>query len=142
MNDNDQEARAVLRQLAQQEQLAKTSGNAQNNSISQTQSAFGTIVWLLISQVVGLLSLLAWPFMLTASAYASDSSSSAAQLMLYVTLCYPVVAIGTAVAAWILLARKSRRAALIVTSVPLLFILPVVGIIVYALVVYRYRFGG
>ncbi len=105
---------------------------SQNSSISPARHPWGVIAWLLISQVIGLLSLVPWLVLAGLSLMAFDSGvSTEAELFVGAVWCYPVLPIGAAIVAWILFALKKGRAALVITSLPLLLAVPLVGYIVY-----------
>lgn len=99
---------------------------------------WGAIVWLIISQLIGLLSLLPWFVIAGLSLMAFDSGGTAqAWAFAGAIWCYPVLPIGSAIVAWILFAVKKKRAALIVTSLPLLVAVPLV---IYLVVVWLSNF--
>ena len=66
------------------------------------------MVWLLISQAVCLLSLVPWLVMAGLSFMAFDSGvSTGAEVFVAAVLSYPLLPIGTTIAAWILFARRN-----------------------------------
>ena len=58
--------------------------------------------------------------------------STGAALFVGAVWCYPVVPFGAAIIAWVLLARGRDRAALLVTSLPLILAVPLIGYFGYA----------
>jgi|GEM_PF-2054255 len=91
-----------------------------------------TVVWLLLSQVIGLLPLLLWLVAAPFSLMAFDSGvSTDATLFVAAIWCYPVLPIGAVLGAWTLFAFKKDKAALFVTSLPLLVAVPLFGFIAY-----------
>ena len=84
----------------------------------------GSFIWLLISTFLGLLSLLPWTILLATSFMAFDSGESPqAYAFVGAVLSYPLLPVGCGILAWLLFAFKKRRAAVIVTSLPLLAVL-------------------
>jgi hypothetical protein len=90
------------------------------------------VAWLVISQVVGLLSLVPWLAVAGISIMAFDSGySTGAELFVGAVWCYPLLPIIAAIVAWVLHARKRDRAALVVTSLPLLVAVPLIAYLAY-----------
>jgi hypothetical protein len=89
---------------------------------------WGGLGWLVVSQGMTLLSFLPWLVLAGLAVMAFDSGvSTEAVLFVGAIWSYPLLALGAAVAAWILFALKKGKAALVVTSLPLVVAVPLVG---------------
>ncbi|MCE1254789.1 MAG: hypothetical protein LWX83_14735 [Anaerolineae bacterium] len=89
----------------------------------------GIIIWLIVSQGMSLLSLLPWLVIAGLSVMAFDSGvSTEAVLFVGFIWSYPFFVIGLAIAAWVLFVYKKIKAALIVTSLPLI---PALALLIY-----------
>ena len=109
-----------------------------DNTNTTPKRSWGAIVWLIISQLIGLLSLLPWLVIAGLSVMAFDSGETAqAWAFVGAIWSYPVLPIGSAIVSWILYAMQKKRAALIVTSLPLLLAVPLV---IYLAVVWLSNF--
>ena len=96
------------------------------------QQRWRTVIWLLVLQVIGCLPLIPWVVAAPLSFMAFDSGvSNEATLFVGAVWCYPALPLGAALLAWILFALKKDRAALVVTSLPLLIVLPILAFIAY-----------
>ena len=83
------------------------------------------LIWLIVSQILALLSLSPWFLLAQMSTMLFDlGSSTAAVLIAGAIWGYPLLPLGCAVLAWVLYARQKRLPALIVTSLPLLVACP------------------
>jgi hypothetical protein len=86
-----------------------------------------TITWLIITQVLAILSLFPWLIMAGLSLLAFDSGyGPSAMLFVAVIWLYPFLPIGCAIRAWWLYRHGKLRGALITTSIPLVVMLPLV----------------
>lgn len=82
------------------------------------------LIWLIISQLLALVSLLFWLLMAGLSVMAFDSGvSPAAWTIVLVVWSYPIWPIGFAIASWIAYAHKKDRRAGILTTLTFLPIL-------------------
>ncbi len=109
-----------------------------NTTDTTPKRSGGAIVWLIISQLIGLVSLLPWLVIAGLSLMAFDSGETAQALAFVGAIwCYPVLPVGSAIVSWTLYARQKQRAALVVTSLPLLVALPLV---IYLAVVWLSNF--
>ena len=103
--------------------------NSKENSNLPPRFPIGGVIWLVISQLVSLLSLIPWLVIAGLSVMAFDSGvSTEAVLFVGGIWSYPVIVIGLAITAWILFAFKKIKAALVVTSLP---VVPALGLLVY-----------
>ncbi len=85
----------------------------------------GLLVWLVLTQLAGLLSLIPWSMMAGMSLMAFDSGDQAAAMKAVAWVwSYPILPLASAVAAWIFYANRRYRIALLVTSLPLLLAVP------------------
>lgn len=99
---------------------------------TNTASRWPKVVWLLVSQVIGLFPLIPWLIVAPFSLMAFDGgASNEAMTWVGVIWCYPVLPVGASLIAWVLFVFKKDRAALIVTSLPLLVAVPLLGFIGY-----------
>ena len=104
----------------------------ESGSASLTLHHQRVVAWLVISQVVGLLSLVPWLAVAGLSFMAFDSGySTGAAVFVGAVLCYPLLPIGAAIIAWVLRARRRDTAALVVTSLPLLVAVPLIGYLAF-----------
>jgi hypothetical protein len=91
----------------------------------------GVVIWLMASQLIGLLSLLPW-LVFAAQAYTVVTSGITSGLgPYYAILAYPLLPVGLALLAWILFAARKDIGALVSSSLPLLVALPMVLYYVY-----------
>ena len=108
---------------------------AEDSSASPAGHPRQVILWIAVSEVICLASLASWLVMSLLSVMAFDSGySTEAAVFVGVVWGYPLLPIFAAVATWILVARKRYRAAVIVTSIPLLIALPLLAYIGFAAV--------
>ncbi|QHT60213.1 hypothetical protein GXP70_09840 [Paenibacillus lycopersici] len=91
---------------------------------------------LIMSQLVYLVSLVAWLFVLGMSVMGFDSPKAAYDvttwLIFIYILIYPAAILGSMIAGWILFARRRRRAAMLWNGIPLLWLLPLIALLIYA----------
>ena len=81
----------------------------------------GALAWLIISQLLGLFSLIPWVAFAGLSFMAFDSGESTqAWIFVGVIWSWPLVPVVSGILAWMLYARRKTRAAVIVTSLPIL----------------------
>jgi len=89
---------------------------------TQPKRSTGTLIWLIVSQLMALGSLLIWAIMAGLSVMAVDSGASPAALtFILVVWAYPLFPLVMAIGAWIAFAcRKNRLAAILsgLTFVP------------------------
>ncbi len=93
-----------------------------------------SVVWLIVSQVIGVLAMLPWFLYIGAVALGSALNTSGETLLskpFFLVASYPVVLLVCIVAAWILWRQKKHRQANIVTSIPIVFGVP--GVILLAM---------
>ncbi len=89
------------------------------------------LIWLIISQVLALLSLFFWLLMAGLSVMAFDSGSTPeAWTFVIAVWSYPIWPIGFAIAAWVAYARKKDRLAGILTMFTFLPVLILLAVIV------------
>ncbi len=82
------------------------------------------LIWMIASQLIGLLSLIPWLVMAGLSFMAFDSGETPqAWLFVGTVLSYPLLPIGCSILAWVLWTFKKRRAALVATSLPFVIVL-------------------
>jgi hypothetical protein len=83
-----------------------------------------------ISQILGFLSLFPWLVILVFSFIAINTGSGElfpeASLWLEWLWAYPLMPVGSMIAAWILFSLQKYKTAIVITSLPLLFIVPIV----------------
>ena len=100
-----------------------TESSAQNKT-SAAPSGCGPLVWMILTQLLGLLSLIPWFFAAVASVMSYDKGVTfAANLLAAAVWSYPLLPVGCSILAWILYALKRRRAAVVVTTLPVLLVL-------------------
>jgi hypothetical protein len=100
---------------------------------AQPPSRPGAVVaWLVVSQALGLLSLLPWMMFAGFSLMAFDSESGPGWWLVGPIWGYPLLPIGTAIAAWLMLARGRIRTAVVLSSLPLLLVVPMLAYIILA----------
>ena len=94
------------------------------NTSSAPQPGRGPLIWMIVSQVISLLTLIPWLMIAGLSFMAFDSGETAqAWAFVFIVLSYPLLPIGFSIAAWALWGFKKRRAALVLTTLPLAFVL-------------------
>ena len=82
------------------------------------------LVWMIISQLIELLSLAPWLMVAGLSVMAFDSGETPLAWLLVGTVWgYPLLPLVCSILAWILYASKRRQAAVVVTSLPILIVL-------------------
>jgi hypothetical protein len=96
-----------------------------------------SVVWLIVSQVIGVMAIFPWLLYIAGISLASALSTSGETLLsklFFLIASYPVVLLVCITAAWILFRQKKHRQANIVTSIPVVFVVPgVILLAVYAL---------
>lgn len=92
----------------------------------------GALAWLIVSQLLGVLSLLPWLVIAGLSIMAFDAGfSTEAVLFVGAIWAYPLLPIGCSILAWVWYAKGRMRRAVIATSVPMVIILPLLLYLVY-----------
>jgi hypothetical protein len=85
------------------------------------------VTWLIITQILAVLSLLPWLVMAGLSLLAFDTGYElSAVLFVGVIWLYPLLPLGCAIRAWWLYRQGRLRGAIITTSIPLVLVLPLV----------------
>jgi hypothetical protein len=96
-----------------------------------------SVVWLIVSQVIGVLAIFPWLLYIAgASLVAALGTSGRALLtnLFFLIASYPLVLLICIVAAWILWRQQKHKTANIVSSLPMIYVVPgVVLLLVYAL---------
>jgi hypothetical protein len=90
-----------------------------------------SVVWMIASQIIGVLALFPWLFAIGGASLAVALGSSGRALfanIFYVIASYPVVLVVCIVAAWILWRQQKHKTANIVTSISMIYVVP--GVIV------------
>jgi len=88
------------------------------------------MLWIAVFEVICVASLVPWFVMSLLSVMAFDSGySTEAAVFVGVVWGYPLLPIFAAITTWILVAQKRYRAAVIVTSIPLLIAMPLLAYI-------------
>ncbi len=95
-----------------------------DNTIPTPNPNRGAKAWLIISQTLGWLSLLPWfmVFALAVMGLANSNNAAEVQRIVGAVCGYPILHIFSARASWILFEKNKNKAALIVTSLPLLVV--------------------
>ncbi len=92
----------------------------------------GALAWLIISQVLALLSLLPWLVIAGLSVMAFDAGYSTEAVLFVGTIwAYPLLPLVCSGVAWILYVKHRTRGALIATSIPMLIVLPLMLYLLY-----------
>jgi hypothetical protein len=92
----------------------------------------GIVAWLAVSQLLAVVALVPWVVIAGLSVMAFDTGISATAVALVLPLwLYPLAVLACGVSSWLLFRRGRGRAAAVVTSLPLLFAVPMLGYIVY-----------
>lgn len=85
------------------------------------------VSWLIITQILAALSLVPWLIMAGLSLLAFDAGYGLpAMLFVAMIWLYPLLPLGCAIRAWWLYRHGKLRGAVITTSIPLVFVLPLV----------------
>ena len=84
------------------------------------------MVWLIVSQVIAVLALFPWTLFLGAFALAGALSTSGPGMenIFWLVVSYPVVLIASIIGAWITFRQKKIQLANILTSIPMLYVIP------------------
>jgi hypothetical protein len=93
-----------------------------------------SVVWLIVSQVIGVLALFPWLLYIGGASLAAALGSSGRAVfanIFYVIVSYPVVLLVCIVAAWILWRQQKHKTANIITSLPMIYVVPGVIILIY-----------
>lgn len=93
-----------------------------------------SVVWLIVSQVIGVLALFPWLFIIGGASLAAALGTSGRTLLaniFYLVASYPLVLLVCIVATWILWRQQKHKAANIVTSLPMIYVVPGVIILIY-----------
>ncbi len=84
-----------------------------------------TVIWLIITQVLAILSLLPWLIFAGLSLLGFDSGYQLSAVLIVGTIwLYPLLPLGCAVYAWWLYWHGNQRGAIMSTSVPLVVVMP------------------
>lgn len=85
--------------------------------VEQPKRPIGLLVWLIVSQMIALGSLVIWLAMAGLSFMAFDSGESlGAYAFVLAVWCYPVFPIGMSIGAWIAYSRRKNRLAAILSG--------------------------
>ncbi len=94
-------------------------------------------VWLIVSQVIGVLAIFPWLLYIGGASLAAALGTSDRALLaniFYLVASYPLVLLVCIITAWILFRLKKHKTANIVTSIPMIYVVPgVILLVVYAL---------
>ncbi|MBO7746547.1 hypothetical protein I8J29_20230 [Paenibacillus sp. MWE-103] len=97
-----------------------------------------TAAVLIVSQLIYVISLAAWLFVLGMSVMGFDgpeaASDSATWLLFAYVLVYPAAILAGGIAGWIRFAKRGYRSALIWNGLPLPWLIPLIALLVYAFV--------
>jgi hypothetical protein len=92
------------------------------------------VTWLIITQLLGALSLFPWLIMAGLSVLAFDSGYGLSAVLFVAAIwLYPLLPLGCAVRAWSLYRHGKLRGAMITTSIPLVLVMPLVFYGIWAL---------
>jgi hypothetical protein len=95
------------------------------------------VVWLIVSQVIGVLAIFPWLLYIGGASLAAVLGTSDRPLLaniFYLIASYPLVLLICIVAAWILFRLKKHKTANIVTSIPMIYVVPgTILLFIYAL---------
>ncbi|QHW30522.1 hypothetical protein GZH47_06420 [Paenibacillus rhizovicinus] len=96
------------------------------------------LVTLIVSQIIYVISVVAWLFVLGMSVMGFDSPQAQYDMMTWLIfiyiLIYPLAMAASAVTAWVLFARRRHRSALLWNGIPLLWIVPLFALLIYVFV--------
>jgi uncharacterized iron-regulated membrane protein len=96
-----------------------------------------SVVWLIVSQVIGVLAIFPWLLYIGGASLAAALGTSDRALLaniFYLIVSYPLVLLVCIVATWVLFWQKKQNVANIVTSIPMIYVVPgVILLAVYAL---------
>ena len=99
---------------------------------STPQRSRGARAWLLVSQVLALLSLLPWLVIAGLSVMAFDAGYSTEAAVFVGTIwAYPLLPLVCSIVAWVCYVKHRMRGAVIVTSIPMLIVLPLMLYLIY-----------
>ncbi len=93
-----------------------------------------SVVWLIVSQVIGVLALFPWLLYIGGASLATALGTSDRPLLaniFYLVASYPLVLLVCIIATWILFRLKKHKTASIVTSIPMIYVVP--GVILLAI---------
>ena len=85
------------------------------------------MVWLIVSQVIAVLALAPWTLFLGGFALSSALNTSSSQSLTYIfwlVVSYPVVLIVSIITAWVVFRQKKLQLANILTSIPMVYVIP------------------
>lgn len=95
-----------------------------------------TLATLIVSQIVYILFIVVWLFMAGMSVMMFDSPDAAGEatpwLVFILILLYPLALVVALIVGWRRFARQRYKNALIWNGIPLLWIVPLVGFLIYA----------
>jgi hypothetical protein len=101
---------------------------SEKNGTTGGWRSWGGAGWLVVSQGFTMISFLPWLVLAGLAVMAFDSGvSTEAVVFVGAVWSYPLLALGADVAAWVLFGLKKGKAALVVTSLPLVVAIPLVG---------------
>ena len=92
-----------------------------------------SVIWLIVSQVIGVLAIFPWLLYIGGASLAAVLGTSDRPLLaniFYLVASYPLVLLVCIIAAWILFRIKKHKTANIVTSIPMIYVVP--GVILLA----------
>ncbi len=96
-----------------------------------------SVVWLIVSQVIGVLAIFPWLLYIGGASLAAAFNTSGQTLLsklFFLIASYPVVLLICIVATWILWRQQKHKTANIVTSIPMVYVVPgVILLAIYAL---------
>lgn len=95
-------------------------------------------LWTLVgSQLFYLLFVIAWLFVAAMSVMLFDSPDAAESattwLIFIAILLYPVFLLVGVIGSWVMFARRKYRAAIIWNCIPFVWIVPIIGVLIYAM---------
>ncbi len=93
----------------------------------ERRSGRGPLAWLIVSQALALLSLLPWAVLFALSSLDSGVSGVGGWLVLLIVWGYPVVLAACVFMAWRAWRRGNVRRALVASTLPLLWAVPLLG---------------
>ena len=97
----------------------------------------GLVIWMIVSQILALLSLIIWLLVAGLSVMAFDSGVTAEAWAFVITVwSYPIWPVVFAIAAWIAYARKKDRLAGILSTVTFLPVLVLLLILIFSSFLY------
>jgi hypothetical protein len=96
-----------------------------------------SVVWLIVSQVIGVLALFPWLLVIGGASLAAALGTSGRTLLaniFFLVASYPLVLLVCIIATWILWRQQKHKTANIVTSIPMIYVVPgVILLVIYTL---------